>query len=94
LLRTTGREVESLTWYLAAGQPETCSRARNRVEIQNGMTAGARDETPEYWTLIEAVLLAGACPDRLDDLYANVTALGYPDAARAVDQYIDQALKA
>ena len=85
--------VSQLIWSFAIGSPETCRRATDRQQIQESMSAVADRETPERWTLIEAVLLAGACPNRLEDLYANVEALGHPEAAMAVRAKIDAAME-
>jgi hypothetical protein len=56
------------------------------VGMENGQSAAD-------WTRIEAVLDAGVCPDRLEKLYANVAAAGYPEAAAAVRTEIERAAK-
>jgi len=57
------------------------------------MADGAKygGETAEHWTLIEAVMLWGACPSRLTELLRHVERLGYADAASAVRSLLAQA---
>jgi hypothetical protein len=75
-----------LIWSFAIRNPETCRRAVRPSDIAQGLADGARygGETPEHWTLIEAVMLWGACPGRLPTLLRNVDRLGHEDAASAV----------
>jgi hypothetical protein len=74
---------ESIEWMAVVRPGGLCSRARSRSDVRR-LVPRARDETPEHWTLVEALPLGAACPQRLDDLYAAVSAAGYPDAANAV----------
>jgi hypothetical protein len=85
-----------MVWSFAGRDPETCRRARQPRTIRTSMAqaAASNRETPERWTMVEAVLLAGACPDRLEDLYENVRRVGEPEAARAVERRIERALRA
>ena len=82
-----------LVWSFSTGDPLTCQRAGRPREIREMMAEGARvnHETPEHWTLIEAVMLAGACPDRLPVLFRNVSKIGEPEAATAVKRLLEQA---
>ena len=48
-------------------------------------------ESPERWTLLEAVWIAGVCPEQLSTLLRSVTRLGHPEAATAVKHTIEQA---
>jgi hypothetical protein len=83
-----------LAWGLVRGDGSCRSNndlAWVRKNIPDGMQHG---ETVGDWTRIEAVLIAGVCPDRLQDLYGNVAAAGYPGVARAVRAEIEHAAKA
>ena len=77
---------DQLVWSLAASNGLACERAQSPKQIQQGMADSAQAglETAEHWTLIEAVFLEGACPDKLPDLYRNVAELGNPTAANTV----------
>ena len=73
----------ALEWSYAVRDPGGCSRPR-RVSETHRLISKDRNETPEEWTLVEALPIGAACPQRLDDLYAAVRAAGYSDAAQAV----------
>jgi len=78
-----GRVRGALEWSYAVRDPGGCSRPR-RVSETHRLISKDRNETPEEWTLVEALPIGAACPQRLDDLYAAVRAAGYSDAAQAV----------
>ena len=46
------------------------------------------------WSLVEAIMVADVCPDRLPVLVRNVRRVGEAEAARSVDRQIESALKA
>ena len=79
-----------MVWSFAAGQPQTCRRANSKQQITTTMASGAENsgETPEQWALIEAVMLAGACPAQLPHLFHNLSALGHRVAADTVKHLI------
>lgn len=81
---------DQMVWSFAAQQPLQCERADSQDQIRQHMAEGAQSsgESPEHWTLLEAVMVAGACPDRLPHLIQNVSAIGQPDAAAAVEQLL------
>jgi hypothetical protein len=81
---------DQLIWGFAASNGMACARAQSPKQIQQGMAESAQAglETAEHWTLIEAVFLEGACPDKLPDLYRNVAALGNPTAANTVKELV------
>lgn len=84
-----------MIWSFASGNPKTCSRAGRPRAIRQNMkiAAVANRETPERWTLIEAVMLAGACPHRLPVLFRNVRRIGEATAAKQVERRIERALR-
>ena len=85
-------ERDRLLWSFAASDPATCQRAAHPNAIREAMAAAARanNETPEHWTLIEAVMLSGACPSQLPVLFRNVTVTGQPQAAASVALLLTQ----
>jgi nitrite reductase/ring-hydroxylating ferredoxin subunit len=87
-----GYEHDEMVWAIAGSNGVACRRAQSQQQILRSMSeaAQANRETPEHWTLVEAVFLTGVCPDKLPDLYENVAALGNPIAAQAVKQMIDR----
>jgi hypothetical protein len=91
-----GYQRDWMVWSFAGGKTEACRWAhRPRVIRQNMESAASASwETPERWTMVEAVKLVGDCPDRLDDLYDNVRRIGEPEAAQAVERRIERALRA
>jgi hypothetical protein len=84
---------DTMIWNFAARKALTCQRAGRPKDISANMAVGAQSsgETPEHWTLIEAVLIAGACPRQLPVLFRNVKRIGQPDAATAVARLLRQA---
>jgi hypothetical protein len=84
---------DAMIWSFAAGRPMTCQRAERPQEIRSEMAIGAEvnGETPEHWTLIEAVMIAGACPRQLPLLFGNVRKIGEPEAAATVARLLQQA---
>jgi hypothetical protein len=88
--------VDSLTWLFATTKPGsrgTCNRARDPDEVRANLQTVRGRETPEQWTVVEAVMIAVTCPDRLDDLYATVSEVGHGDAARRARARIEKAAK-
>ena len=81
-----------LIWSFARGEDFACVRAQSQKQIKQDMTTAAQsnNETPEHWTIIEAVRDAGECPEKLPDLYRNVAALGNPTAANTVRQLLER----
>ena len=96
-----GPTPADLAWALATGSDGRCGSADNLKRIRADMTSAANTvvespegtyvESPERWTLVEAVWIAGVCPEQLSTLLGSVTRLGHPEAATAVKQTIEQA---
>jgi len=90
-----GPTPPDLSWGLAAGAYGRCGSADNvkqiRADLATAASKGASAESPEQWTLIEAVWIAGVCPEQLPTLLRTITQLGHPDAATAVKRTIQQA---
>jgi hypothetical protein len=81
-----------LIWSFARGEGFACVRAQSQKQIKQDTATAAQtnNETPEHWTVIEAVRDAGECPEKLPDLYRNVAALGNPTAANTVKQLLER----
>jgi hypothetical protein len=84
------QSYEELIAAFAIGRSLKCERPEAPTEIRSHM-AVVENETPEEWTLYEAVRLAVDCPERLDDLYANVAKAGEPQAARRAEAKMNRA---
>jgi hypothetical protein len=99
-LRTTffpewGRQDrDSLVWSVATGNSVRCTRDLIASKVRRDMASAARagGESSEHWTLVEAVDLAGFCPERLPGFYATVRRVGEPAAAKAVKARLDAVL--
>ena len=87
-----GYEYDSMVWGIASSNGNACRRAASQKQIREGMSMAAQgnQETPETWTLIEAVFLAGVCPAKLPALCRNVAALGNPIAANTVKELVER----
>jgi hypothetical protein len=85
-----GYERDSMIWSFAAGLSGRCERADRVNEIRADMASAARasNETPVRWTIIEAVRIAGACPEQLPVLFRSVSKVGQPEAAEEVARVI------
>jgi hypothetical protein len=96
--RTT-YDHDLMVWSYATGDPRWwCGRPLTPKEVQTNMATAAkqpppRTETPERWTLIEAVQVAGTCPTRLPTLYRTVRKAGEPAAVAAVEDLINKVSK-
>jgi hypothetical protein len=90
-----GPTPPDLAWYLASEAFGRCESADDLKQIRADLATSANRmpvaESPEQWTLIEAVWIAGVCPKQLQTLFRSVTRLGHPDAAAAVKRTIQQA---
>ena len=90
-----GYDVNSMLWSMAAGFDGRCGSADDLKQIRTDLATAANKspgpESPERWTLIEAVYIAGACPQQLPTLFRSVARLGHADAATAVRETIKQA---
>jgi hypothetical protein len=71
---------DEMIWALATGNGLTCERAKRPSDIRKQMAIAnqAAAETPEHWTLVEAVWIAGACPQHLPALYQMSNASDNP----------------
>jgi hypothetical protein len=95
LLPDVTYDRDSMIWTIATGNWRPCLRAQRPAEIRANMTAAgqAAKETPEHWTLVEAVTIVAVCPRQLPALYRNVSRVGEPDAAATAKGLVEQALK-
>jgi hypothetical protein len=84
---------DGMIWFTAAGYGARCQGAQRPMEIREQMAAAAQGthETPEHWTLVEAVAIAGVCPRQLPALFRTVSRIGHPEAAATVKHRLDAA---
>lgn len=89
------QDRDSLIWSAATnGRHRRCTRDMNESKVRQDMASAARasGESPERWTFVEGVDLAGFCPERLPEFYATVRRAGEPAAAKAVKRQLDAVL--
>jgi hypothetical protein len=70
-------------------------RTQRPSEIRADLAAAAHatQESPEHWTLVEAVTIAVECPRQLPALYRIVSRAGEPEAAATAKARVQQASK-